>query len=526
MTEQTNNNQNQPYSRPAYFFIIASTLTGFAVMTVELLASRLVAPLIGNSIYTWTSIIGTTLLGLVIGSLIGGKIADRPRGPSYLSLLFGLAAASVALIPGLVTKAGFILNSPLGVIGMNMILCLYLFLVPSTILGTIQPILLKKYTTELSLIGRRYGLLSAVWSLGSIAGVFLTGFVFISYIGSAETLWLITIVLLFLAAAFTPWRHLNLRTWLGLVLIAGITAAIGQPATAHGSGQVLLDQETPYYRARVVDTFLPNFGSLRILFLDSDSHSVKSQQPNSDYYAELYPVFKIVAPNLREIMMIGAGGYTMPELFKQAYPEATVKVLELDQSLVDIGQKYFGLDTKKISTVIGDARPTLAKDPQKYDLIFGDAYNSYISVPWYLLTEEWTETVREHLNPGGIYAVNFIGTLKGTGAAMTESVVDTFQKVFPHYYVFATGDSPFITQNIVLIGFNGDAPMAPGTLKQELIKAGYGALAAQLRADSPLTDQPGLILTDNLAPVERLMTPNMENYFADNLKLMKEIFGN
>ncbi len=521
------NTPEQNFStRPAWFYITASTLTGFAVMTVELLASRLVAPLIGNSIYTWTSIIGTTLLGLVIGSLIGGKIADRPKGPRYLSLLFLLAAVTVALIPGLLGKADFILGSTLGVIGMNMVLCVYLFLLPSTILGTIQPILLKKYTTELAMIGRRYGLLSAVWSLGSIAGVFLTGFFFISYIGSNETLWLITGVLLIIAAAFAPWRQLSPRTWLGLTAIVVFAIIFGRPITAHGSSQVLLDQETPYYRARVVDTVLPNFGPLRILFLDSDSHSVKSQKPNSDYYAELYPVFKIITPNLRDIMMIGAGGYTMPELFKQAYPQTNISVLELDQSLIDIGQKYFGLDTKQIKTIVGDARPTLARDSKKYDLIFGDAYNSYISVPWYLLTKEWTETVRKHLNTNGVYAVNFIGTLAGAGSVMTQSVTDTFQTVFPNYYVFATGDSPEIIQNIVLVGFNGPKPMETTALKQKLDQAGYADLAAQIKDNYPLTDQKGMVLTDNLAPVERLMTPNMKSYFGDNLKLMKEIFGN
>ena len=45
------------------------------------------------------------------------------------------------------------------------------------------------------------------------------------------------------------------------------------------------------------------------------------------------------------------------------------------------------------------------KNKEKYDVIFGDAYNSYMSVPWYLLTTEWNNKITEKLNESGIYAM-------------------------------------------------------------------------------------------------------------------------
>src|SRR3972149_4218537 len=67
-------------------------------LIIELVAGRIMAPLIGVSLYTWTSIIGVVLAGISLGNFIGGKLADRFASPRTLGILFllsGLAALSV-----------------------------------------------------------------------------------------------------------------------------------------------------------------------------------------------------------------------------------------------------------------------------------------------------------------------------------------------------------------------------------------------------------------------------------------------
>ena len=49
----------------------------FCLMAVEMVSSRMAAPYLGTSIYTWTSVIGTILLGITLGSYVGGVWADR-----------------------------------------------------------------------------------------------------------------------------------------------------------------------------------------------------------------------------------------------------------------------------------------------------------------------------------------------------------------------------------------------------------------------------------------------------------------
>ena len=58
------------------------------MMVLELVAGRIVAPYVGVSLYTWTTIIGVILAGMSLGNYLGGRMADRWASYGLLSLLF------------------------------------------------------------------------------------------------------------------------------------------------------------------------------------------------------------------------------------------------------------------------------------------------------------------------------------------------------------------------------------------------------------------------------------------------------
>ena len=73
-------------------------ISSFCVMVIELIASRILAPYIGVSLYTWTSIIGVILAGIALGNFLGGKLADKYPSPSLLAIVFlvgGLLTAGI-----------------------------------------------------------------------------------------------------------------------------------------------------------------------------------------------------------------------------------------------------------------------------------------------------------------------------------------------------------------------------------------------------------------------------------------------
>ena len=58
------------------------------MLVIELVAARIMAPHVGVSLYTWTSIIGVILAGVSIGAFAGGIVADRRPRASTLGWLF------------------------------------------------------------------------------------------------------------------------------------------------------------------------------------------------------------------------------------------------------------------------------------------------------------------------------------------------------------------------------------------------------------------------------------------------------
>src|ERR671922_2784617 len=74
-------------------------VASFCTLVIELIAGRIMAPYIGVSLYTWTSIIGVVLAGISLGNYVGGRVADRAASPFTLGLiLLGGGLASLAIL--------------------------------------------------------------------------------------------------------------------------------------------------------------------------------------------------------------------------------------------------------------------------------------------------------------------------------------------------------------------------------------------------------------------------------------------
>jgi spermidine synthase len=403
-----------------------------------------------------------------------------------------------------------------------------LFLLPTLAIGLIQPLILKKFTDDFATIGSKYGILSFAWSAGGIFGVFLTGFFFISNIGSHETIWIMSVILFLVGGifAFKKFKDKKYRNIIILFLITIIMAPVFIYLVHQNNlnKRLIFQEETNYYNARVANAYIPSYGNSRILALDFDIHSIDPEKAAEDY-PEMYPVFSYLKKDIKNILVIGAGAYTMPKYFKEYYKATDVSVIELDPEMINIGNKFFDLKKYDIRTTIGDAKILINKSNEKYDVIFGDAYNSFISVPWYLLTEEWNNEVREKLTENGIYAINFIGSVSGEKSAFTNSVLNTFKISFPNFYIFAFGGNKEDIQNVVLVGIKGDLPLNEEDLQKKLSTGKNSFLADKIIPVTFFKNTSSIILTDNFSPVEKLMEPTIESYFPSNLSQINQIFN-
>lgn len=175
-------------------------LTGGVLLGLELLASRIMAPFFGTSIFVWGAIISVFLLSLSVGYAVGGRVADRLPTFGRLALTILASAATTVIIPFMSTAVSYGTLSMVGDLRLAVLLaCVVLFLVPSVLMGMVSPYVIKLTARRLEDLGQTAGNIYAFSTLGSIGGTIGTSFYLIPSMG-AQSIVLLLSGLLVLAA--------------------------------------------------------------------------------------------------------------------------------------------------------------------------------------------------------------------------------------------------------------------------------------------------------------------------------------
>lgn len=497
-------------------------LANVSVMSLEMVASRVMAPAIGVSLYTWTSIIGVNLAGIAVGNWIGGFIADRWASRRTAAWVFALAAlAAFAIIPvgHWVTMRGIPTDLPL--VTRIVLYTGALFFVPCLMIGMLTPILVKLTLRNLNTTGSVVGRIYASGTFGSIVGTFLTGFWLISTFGTRNIILAVGMTLAVIAVAIgLSTRRTGLRLADGVVMVALVGVPIvlmnNEMRERNVSSAWELFNAFPTYRCLTeTDYFCIRWydakigtpeENVRVLVLDHLIHSYNSLESNLSLkyayersYADLMENIPVAGP--KRLLALGGGGYTFPRYVEARYPDSDVHVIEIDPGVTEVALNHMGLppDTK-IRTTNMDARQYLQSNPgETYNFVLGDAFNDY-SVPFHLTTEEFTQLVYDHLTDDGMYLANIIDT---NTAGFLSAYARTINQVFPYVYIIP--NIPAWKTNtrstFVIVGSKrplDDYYAALGPAGQWMPRAEYEAL---------LRDTPQTILTDNYVPTDNLLAP-------------------
>src|SRR5215475_2315693 len=170
-------------------------ISSFCTLVIELIAGRIMAPYIGVSLYTWTSIIGIVLAGMSAGNFFGGYVADRYASRRTLGLIF-IAGCIATLAILVVTSAIEGRTFGLSFLPRIVLSIALIFFVPSFVLGMVSPMVVKLALGSLERSGHTVGTIYAASTVGSIVGTFVTGFWLISWLGTRTIVWIVAALLL------------------------------------------------------------------------------------------------------------------------------------------------------------------------------------------------------------------------------------------------------------------------------------------------------------------------------------------
>ena len=465
--------------------------TSAAVLVLEIIAGRLMAPYVGISLETFTGIIGTVLAGIATGAAVGGVLADRydPRSLIGPALIVGgaLSWLSVPIVFGLGPHVD---NGPAAIV----ILTGAAFFLPVAALSAVSPMVAKLRLDRLSETGTVVGGLSAAGTFGALAGTFITGFVLVAAIPSRTIVIVVGAVLVAAGIVTTFWlrRRPAAVATIAVLLFTGWTGL--NVATASST----CEHETAYYCVRI-ETSTTN-PAARDLYLDRLRHAYVNLEDPADLDIRYIRLFAdVVAPmpdGPLNALHIGGGGFSFPRYLESERPGSRSRVLEIDGELVSIAERELGLvESDDLQVDIGDARLALGELPSRsFDVIVGDAFAGE-SVPWHLTTREVVEELDRLLRPGGIVMMNVID---GDRSRFARAELATLAAQFRHVAVIlpAGGVPETAPVNQVLIASNDPLPDFP-------IDPADGELLEGDALDRYIDG--ARELTDDFAPVDQLV---------------------
>ncbi|MBI3290783.1 fused MFS/spermidine synthase [Candidatus Falkowbacteria bacterium] len=472
---------------------------GTSVMVLELIGSRIVAPYLGTSIFVWSALIGIILGALSLGYHLGGRFsAKNPRISFLLKILF-LAGLSILLI-SVIKDFVLYYSAALGVKWGSVTATLALFTLPSIILGMVSPYAIRLKIESLENSGGVAGNLYALSTIGSIFGTFLAGFYLIPTFTTSQILFGLSFVLI----ATSLLGGKKIAKIVSLIAITGFFAV-----SAGTSSNYVFETDSAYNHIRVADLTDPKTKQdIRVMFLATETHSIiyKDSAELFSPYHEIYLLDNLFAKEINKALTLGGGGYIAPMNFLSRYPNAEMTVVEIDPEVTATAKKYFNLrDDPRLTIYHEDGRIFLNQNKDKYDVIYGDAYASYYSLPFQLTTFETIQKIYDSLNEGGVFILNMISSLKGEKSKFFQTEYKTISEVFPQLYVFPArfydDQNQDKVQNIVIVAAKSDQKLS----KDELLSRAdpkQKILLENLFEEPINFDSDIKVLTDEFAPVD------------------------
>jgi spermidine synthase len=496
-------------------------ISGFCSMAYEVFWTRLLGLMIGPTTYSFSLVVSTFIVGLALGNIIFGWLADRVKETFRLLVITQACAACLALLVSqflgnsqfFFSKLIYTFQGDFGEKILVQSVVLFLVMVgPTIFLGATFPLVSRIYARSLPEIGKSIGTAYAMNTIGAILGSFVAGFILIPLLGKetglritaglqiftcflaltylilktgekirAAVIGLITLSLgTLLLINFPSWNHNILSTgwyrqsksyerdfnttswveavWKGASKFAGYVANIDVVFYGDGVGGFT----TVVKRVSPIGT--ANYTLLNSGKKEANSHTSRLAQALPAYIPLLFH------PDPEKVMILGlASGMTAGEML--LYPVKQMDVMEINDQVIKAAEFFAPWNNNCLTNpnariISQDGRNHLELTHEKYDVIISSPSDPWMAGMANLFTLEYFKTVKGRLNRNGIF-VQWISAydMDWDSFAM---IGRTFAEVFPDGLLINMNYS----SDLLLVGFSGKKNLDLKTADKNIAYAG------------------------------------------------------
>ena len=415
----------------------------------------------GTTLYSVTTIVASFILGLGVGSWIAGKYTDRLKNPlqyfAVTQIIIGVYAILLLLIfpymPDFYTEIYHVTTPNYELfLSLQVLFTILLLIIPTTLMGSTLPFLLKTISNDLKTIGQKVGRLDGSNSFGAMVGVLVAGFFMISVLGIHLTI-IVTASINFALGFGILISQKRLRKIIIFPLIAIMilvlavfpayniealnTAVYITKLTDFDKNEILYYDESAY-SSILVEQSKESVIMLKINGKIQCSNGVKSVEGLKNLaYLPL-----TLADNPTNALNVGLGcGTTAFELGNNL----STTTVEIDPSIVKASELFYNDIHHRL--IIDDARNWLVRHDETFDIIVTEPSDPYINNS-ILFTKEYFEILSQSTTKNGLVA-QWIPVYELTNHDFY-IMYNTFHSVFPYVYGYEMESGS--DQQIILIG--------------------------------------------------------------------------
>ena len=448
--------------------LAAVAMAGCLSLFYQIAWTRLLIPVVGSSVYAFTIILTTVLLGIGVGSLLAAVPSFRESscwravavtvGVGSCSALAGLFAVNElpAMFTAMARGTGdstWLLFLSQGALAASIVL------VPACAMGAALPLGIAAWRNEVGSRGWAVGGMYAANTIGAIVGSVLAGFVLLPWLGATEVIRLgavlgmvVTVVLFLLDRASSRRQRLG---WAGVFAAMVAVFAFSLPRT-----DIVNLQRGVFRRLQAGEERAPTGSFLlyaregtnatvtvfrsrnsTVLKVNGKADASTGEDMDSQYLLGHLPMF--LHPGPEEVCIIGYGsGATV--YATATHPDVTaMDVVEIEQAVLD-ASGYFDsvnhdvLQDPRVRLYTEDGRNFLRHQKRTYDVILSQPSNPWIAGISSLFTSEYYRAATSRLKPGGLFC-QWMQAYE-TSSETVGVVLHTLASEFPYVAVFKVND--------------------------------------------------------------------------------------